>query len=381
MKGRTVIIVAAIAVILGAIVLIVEKPFSSDSGEEAAPDSLQAVESVPVFDKVSEENCFRIEISSMDGRTTASLARKGDMWYTDPERGYPADETKIDRIFEALADVEQGEVASVNPDNHPRFEVDKLTGKHVTFYDKNSNVLEDVIIGKMGSNYMSRTTYVRKAGSDRVLSVKAFLMNSFRPGQENWRKRAIFDYQPDEITAFTIEQPGEPEIELAKFSSGEWTCVSPPDIQLKDDVGRNISNAFSRLRASDFVDDYPLKSDKEYGLDQDAVKITASLKDYSSTPTLFIGKENPEKKGRWFVRAKDQHTVYLVSKYTHDRLVRTPEDLEPTPTPVPTPKLEDDVREQMEKRKEEVENMSEQERKEAVQKKINELMKQNNPNP
>lgn len=380
MKGKSVYLVALIAIILVAIVLIVEKPFDNRTESTGTPDSLEGIKRVPVFDNVTAEDCNRIEIYQMDGRTSTTITRLNDTWYTNPVRKYNADKKKIDRIFETLVKAEEGEVVSRNPQNHMKFQVDKVTGTRVRFFAGGEDLLEDVYVGKMGMNYMSPSTYVRKEGSDEVLLVNGYMMSLFQAGDENWRERTIFDLEPEKITGFTLRQPGEPPIKLARLASDEWTCLSPKNLQIKKELGTRMLNTFARLRASEFIEDYPQKPYDEYGLGKDAYTFSASLKDYSSTPTLYIGKESEKRRTQWYVRAEGQETVHLIYKYNKDNLQKTLADIIPTPTPTPAPEkspgedLMEKVRKETEKKAEELEKMTEEEKNEAAREKLDEIL-------
>ena len=136
-------------------------------------------------------------------------------------------------------------------------------------------------------------------------------------------------------------------------------------------------NSFAHLRAASFIKDYPQKPYEEYGLGKDAYTISASLKDYSSTPTLYIGKEAKSPRDQWYVRAKGQDTVYLIYRYVHDSLTKTLKDIEatPTPTPSPNPSLKKQAEKEIKHRREAVSKMSEKEKKAAAKKKIEQILK------
>jgi uncharacterized protein DUF4340 len=377
MKGKTVYIIAAIAIILAGIVYFVEKPLEKASAGKSTPDSLESIKRITLFKGVSSDDCSSIDISKFDGSSTATVTKIDDVWYANAERKYIASEDNIKRLFDTIEKVGEGEVYSNNPKNHIKFQVDKMTGTRVKFYDNSGNLLDDVFVGKMGSNYMSPTTYVRKADSDEVISVSGFMMNLFQTGEDSWRERTIMKIESDDITGFTIKAPGEKPLKLAKLASDEWTCLSPENIQIQKSIGTSMVNSFSRLRASEFVNDFPQKPYKDYGLVDDAWIIKASLRDYSSTPTLYIGKESIENKNQWYVKSEDQDTVHLIYKYNRDSLAKTLKDIKPTPTPIPTPKdIVEKIKKEAEEKRKEIEAMTEEEKKEAVQKKLDEMMKQ-----
>ncbi|MBN1901639.1 DUF4340 domain-containing protein [Candidatus Sumerlaeota bacterium] len=381
MKGKSVYIIALIAIILVVIVLLAEKPFQQSTEVESTPDSLKTIERLPVLEKVSSENAFKIQIFRGDGGTSTTLVKVDDQWFVNPERRYSASKNNTQRIFDALKDIKDGEVVSTNPENHVKFQVDGITSTRVKFFGKNNETLADVYVGKMGMNYMSPSNYIRNAGSDDVLSVEASLTYLFQVGDEAWRERTIFSHDPSSITSFTIREPGKSPIKIARMASDEWTCLEPDMFMIRKDIGNRMASSFARLQASSFVEDWPQKSFEEYGLDSDALSLTASLKDYSSTPTLYIGARNEDERNQWYVRAEGQETVYQIYQYARDSLVKTLEELKPTPTPTPTPEsspteasLTEKVREETLKKAEDIQGMTEEEKQEAIQEKLDEII-------
>lgn len=387
MKGKSVYIIALIAMILVVIVLITEKPFKPPAEVESTPDSLQSIKRIPVFEKLSSDDCYKIRIFKGEDRTSSTLVKVNDAWYVNPERLYPASKTNAQRIFDTLKDVKEGEVISNNPENHIKFQVDEKTSTRVKFFGKNDDLLSDVYVGKMGMNYMSPSTYLRKVGSDEVLIVDAYMMSVFSIGDEAWRERTIFSYSPEDIASFTIREPGKPPIKLARMASDEWTCLEPEMFMIRKDVGIRMASSFARLQASTFIDDFPQKPFEEYGLGTDALTVSASLKDYSSTPTLYIGDMSEGQRNQWYVRGEGQDAVYLIYKYTRDSIVKTLEELQPTPTPTSTPissptqaPLIEKLQEEAKNKAEEVEGMTEEEKQEAIQKKLNEILEKSREN-
>ncbi|HOE64637.1 MAG TPA: DUF4340 domain-containing protein [Candidatus Sumerlaeota bacterium] len=377
MKTKNVILIAIIAAILVIIVLVSEKPFQDKAGQKT-PDRLEAPKKVSLFQKIKADDCYQIQIFQMDGMSSSTLKKLDGVWYTNPERKYPAAKKNVERIFETLGNSGEGEVVSKNPENHIKFQVDKLTGTRVKFFDKSNASIGDYYIGKMGPNYMNPITYVRAEGSDEVVAIPGMMMGLFQAGEDNWREREIFDIKSEDITGFTLQHPNQPPIKLGRLASDEWTCLSPKSFQIKKEDGSRIVNSFAHLRASGFIKDYPQKPYEEYGLGTDAFAISCSLKDGSSTPTLYIGHESKEQSNQWFVRAEGQDTVYFVYQYIRDSFMKTLDDLEAKPTPTPAPPQPVDqeaLQERARKTAEELNAMSEEEREAAIQKKIDDILK------
>jgi len=136
-------------------------------------------------------------------------------------------------------------------------------------------------------------------------------------------------------------------------------------------------NTFAHLRAANFIKDFPQKPDEEYGITT-GTKVIATLKDASSTPTLYIGYESKDMPNQWFVRAEGQEPVYLIHKYMRDSLSKTLSELEATPTPTPKPRPvtdQEQLKKEAEKTAARLKNMTEEERQAETQKRINEILK------
>jgi hypothetical protein len=322
MKPRNALIIFIIAIALVILLLIFENPFS---GRQMTPSEGTGIEKVEIFQGVTADNCAKIEISRFDGRTTASLSKMDGVWYTNAENGHVADAKVVEAVFNALTGVGEGEVVSRNPENQPKFGVDKMLGTHAKFYDSAGNLLEDVFVGRSRSrDFMS--SYVRKDGSNEVLKVSAMLPYLFeRGGQEAWREHTIFDFDPGQIVAINIESAKD-RYNLLKYASGEWELIEPKKLPAERTVAEQVSRVLARLRAIGFEDNEENKPLSEFDLHIPRFIVTASLQDYSTTPVLYIGKEDSEREGRFFAKRPDREQIYLISKYQAEAFTTKPSE-------------------------------------------------------
>jgi hypothetical protein len=325
MKSRNALLLLGVAIVLVVAFLVIEKPLSEKPS--SLPSGEAEITRVPIFQNVSADACTRIDISQFDGRTTATLLKADDTWFVDRERKREADTRTLTQLFQAISNIKEGEVVSHNPANHPRFQVDPLTGTRATFRDTHDNVLADVVIGKMASDFGS--TYVRKANSDDVLKVSGMLTHLVsRRGPDAWRDHMICDFSPETITAFVLKGANE-TIRLKKFADGTWQIVSPV-VQTADAAaaGRFVGS-FARLRAASFEDNEEEKPLKQFGLDPPQFSVQASLQDYSSTPTLLIGNEKEKPKGQFYAKREAKNQIYLIPSFQLDMLRKSVADFLP----------------------------------------------------
>jgi hypothetical protein len=318
MKPKTALAIFSLAIALVILLLLFENPFSS---REGWLEKGMAIEKVKLFTDVTPDTVSRIDVSRFDGRTTATLEKVGGVWYANAAKKQAADARAIGAIFGAVAGVREGEVVSRNPENQPKYGVSGMLGVHVKFYGENGKVLEDVFLGRGGAgDFMS--SYVRREGSTNVLRVAAMLPMLFeRGGEDAWREHSILDYPPENIIALTIKDKDE-HYRLLKYASGDWELAEPKKEPLDRAAAEQVTRTFAQLRASGFEDNEAAKPPSDFGLENPHVVVTASLKDYSTTPVLYIGEESPTAKGRYFAKRPDHDQIYLISQYQVDAFTK-----------------------------------------------------------
>jgi len=329
MKSKSTLIYLLSAIILLAILLLFENPFSKT--EEKIKDELK-VKKVKVLDKVSEADTSKIFISRDDGRTTATLYQVNNNWYINEEGTYAAEKITLRTIWESLSKIKQGEVVSTNPQNYERFNLGK-NATNVTFYDKGGKVADEIIIGKNGPDYQS--SYIRRPNKDAVLKVPGMLTYIFSRGGPNaWREREMIKQDINNVTTLNITGP-DTKTKIVKLADESWEVFEPKKISAMKEKIESAVRGFSNLRAVDFEDNLNKKPLSEFGLNPPVWTISTYLKDHSSTPTLFIGKS--ESQDRYYAKVKDKNQLFLINKFNFNQFCQKYDYYLPTPTPLPAP--------------------------------------------
>jgi hypothetical protein len=328
MKPKNALILFIIAVVLVVLLLLFENPFTSG---RAKPIKGMAIEKVKVFAGVTRDSVAKIEISRFDGMSTSTLVKVNGVWCVNPEKKHVAEAKAVEAVFATLDSAREGEVVSRNPENLPKFGLNKMLGVHVGFFDSQGRLLEDVLIGRGGGRADFMSSYVLKAGSKDVIKVSAMLPFLFdRGGEEAWREHTIFDVAPEDIVALDI-QGREGSYKLLKYASGDWELVEPKKQPVERTAVEQITRVFGRLRATGFEDNEAAEPLSEFGLDKPHVIVTAQMKDHSTTPVLFIGVESPKAKGQTFAKRPDRDQLYLIAQYQVDAFTTKPADFLKTP--------------------------------------------------
>lgn len=116
---------------------------------------------------------------------TVTLRRADGGWTVD---GRPADSAAVARLWTALADAADAEIASTNPDNHGRLGIDDASATAVAFI-AGADTLARLLVGDAGP--YSPSAYVRPAGGDTVSLARGELRTLVRRGADEWRDRTI----------------------------------------------------------------------------------------------------------------------------------------------------------------------------------------------
>jgi hypothetical protein len=230
---------------------------------------------------------------------------------------FPADDEAIGKALDNLRAARLESVVSTNIEKRPLFGVDENEGVTLRLEDANGEVVTEFVIGRQGPDPF--TGYLLRRGEEEVLLVSPSLGGVFARGVSGWRDRKIVKVGREAVTGVVIRD-GDEVLTLTTEEAGEWNIEGrAADRQLVEDyLDRVVS-----LKASAFAaeGELPLA-----GLDEPSAAITLAAGEESLT--LFLGAQKEEARQR-YLRAGDDGTVYLVSRYTADSLLREEADFSP----------------------------------------------------
>jgi len=300
---RNFYVLLIILALLVIIALIMERPFGKGEGKK---------EEVlfPGFDRAQVE---KVEIT--ENGETVELKREGDEWVVSTARGYPADGTAVDRMFDEMDEMTTKELISENPDKHPKFKVNE-DGIEVKMLGKNDKTLAHFFVGKMGPDYIS--TYVRRADSKKVYLIPRTLRPVFGKGKTGWCDKKVVSFNVDDVSEIELEDSGA-LISLKRTEKG-WEMTKPQKAEADKEAVEEILRTLSNFRADDVE---IKKSEIECGLDVPSSRVTIKLKD-GTKKTLRFGKEQ---NSRRYLKAEGKDQIFVVYKYRISKIFKRPDDL------------------------------------------------------
>ena len=308
MKKKQLLTLGGIFVFLLLLVLIFENPFRKSEYEKKVD------EATVLFPKFDKEQVVKIEIVAKG--ETSTLTKQDDKWFVTSMDNYPADMEAIDELFTKVAEFNNANKVSDNPEKQVEFQVDS-TGIEAKLTDVNEKMLAHLFVGKNTPGFLS--SYVRAADSKDVYIAKGYLQGVFDKSTRTWKDRTIFNFNKGIVTQIDITSPEE-SIELRIDAENKWQMLQPTAAAVVQNEIDNLLNSLSQLKTDDFAETKELS---EYGLDSPTSSISAILND-GSTQTLHIGNEDG---GKLYVKSNEKEQVFRLFKSNVDNLIKKSDKL------------------------------------------------------
>jgi len=233
MKRNTLILVGILAILIIAVVLVLQRP-----GERSV--SADGSELLVSYDSAAVD---KIVVTSTSGTTI--LQREGAGWMlTSPVRA-KADDAGIHQLLSKGRMIALKAMVSSNPQKQAMFQVDSA-GTLVRMH-AGGNEQVAFRIGKTGSTYTE--TYVRREGSNDVFLADGMLLYLFVKQSRDWRDKAILRIPQESIKSVRYHY-GDTTFVLA-FQDSVWKIDGTP---ATDYTVRGLLGALATFSADDFID-------------------------------------------------------------------------------------------------------------------------------
>ncbi len=249
--------------------------------------------------------------------STTTIKKEGDKYKVVAPVSYAADENVAKQAFETVEKLEFGDIVSDQKAKHGEFEIEDGKALRV-IVKKGDQALTEFLIGKsVGGN-----TLVRLPGKDEVWTGIGSYRYNFDRDTTNWRDKTITKFTQGDAEKIEVKGKGDARVVVKNDGGDKWSVLesSLPIPKLDNSVPTGIASALSSLVTNEFADD--AKPDQT-GLASPETTVTVFLKGGKSA-TLLVGN----KKGTddTYVKTSDAPQVYLVKRYSIDRVDKRPID-------------------------------------------------------
>jgi hypothetical protein len=170
--------------------------------------------------QVSPQASDRVLVAGGDSQT--ELVRLGDAeqasWFVDDQ---PVFLPRLEQFWQAVDDLYDAQLVSVNPANHPRLGVVDGESIEVSFFIGGRSLQEKFIVGEWKPDV--RLCYVRRAGHEETYGVPCPAGNIFEPDPDRWKNPVVASIPPNEIREIQYTYADEAFV-LRPDDEGEWAA-------------------------------------------------------------------------------------------------------------------------------------------------------------
>jgi hypothetical protein len=203
--------------------------------------------------QVSPQASDRVLVAGGDSQT--ELVRLGDAeqasWFVDDQ---PVFLPRLEQFWQAVDDLYDAQLVSVNPANHPRLGVVDGESIEVSFFIGGRSLQEKFVVGEWQPDV--RLCYVRRAGHEETYGVPCPAGNIFDPDPDRWKNPVVTSIPPNDIREIQYTYRDEAFV-LRPDEEGEWAAYAEDGSENPIDplALNSIIGTLQLVVASGFADD------------------------------------------------------------------------------------------------------------------------------
>lgn len=321
MKSKQILAALVLLVVLGGLT------WSLYTDESANVDK----ETVPALAEQGADQYDRITIKK--GERLIELKREGTgPWNLAIEPPFPADESSMKSLTDALAKLKLAEVVSSSAGDPATYELDPENAVEVTAWQGQVEKRKFTLGKSTTSGY---NTFIQLPGDPKIYLTDKSIRYQFDKDEKAWKNKTMVKFDTQEAarldmvaegTMFSLEshveaapeggEGAEPEAGTAPPEKGKVVWVMSEEILPVDQAKlQGLLSTFSSLRATDIVDGM---TEEAAGLDQPWAEAEVELKD-GTVHKVVIGNSVDETTNNRYARVEGKPYVYVLPKYTAEK--------------------------------------------------------------
>ncbi len=340
MQVKTIIILAVILVVLLGLAIIASRktqppPPSKDAHELYFSDFIPQMAGRIILEKPARED----EKEKQEPEKVEVVKLEiGDEWVVANRYNYPAQESQINSVLDALENLKRGEVFSSKKETHRQFEVSADKALHLRVDGSVGGVMADFYIGKSAGG---REFFARESGNDEVRRLN---ISPFQTSMQKWLNTSCFDdFQADNVTGIAVETPEftywlrkdeieEPDPKCASKTvrRAVWKLLEPEEKEAKKGAGEALAGSLAKLSLQDIAG---VEVKSEYGFDNAALVVAAAVTGRGNEDVVVtFGKLTEVRKEKlYYVQISGKKHIFLLPESTIKQFTRKLDDLREKP--------------------------------------------------
>ena len=250
----------------------------------------------------------KVEVVRPDG--TLVLEERDDGWWLANEN-VRASRSMVSRVKHQLHDLTARATIEQGADDAALYGLG-ASAIHVTLTMRDGSVTK---FDAGDPNPTGVSFYVRRAGDDRVFTVKKSAVDYYSLALDEFRERRFASFDSKDVDALDATLPDGVHLAFQRGANGVWDMLAPTKMAADEGAVRGLLGRVSALKAVEFVQTPEAGADlAAYGLDAPRARI--SLR-FSGKPalTLLVGKRTGTTEGdlplAW-AKLEDEPAIYVV---------------------------------------------------------------------
>ena len=306
MRSRSLLILAAIVVGIGAFILLWERHQpSSDERAELADKVLPGL----VPDDVRE---IRIE----GGQATVRLVRSGEAWRLQAPIRFDADSSRVNTLLTTLENLEADR----------RLGLDEVEGSDYGLAEPAYRVTlvgpddRETVLAVGDETALGSDRALQVGGSDEIAITSGWFVSDLDRSVDDWRSRDVVDVFADQVASLEVLRGGD--VVRAVRVDDRWRLLSPLNDLADRDHVRNVISDLNALRIEEFVDGEVDLG--EMGLDAPEVQVMIIPSEGGEPARLEFGATRTVDGATQVACRRGDFDVFWVNDVARIRLTKAP---------------------------------------------------------
>ena len=196
---------------------------------------------------------------------TVTVARAADGWVLPDADDFPVDGDKVEEVLDKIAAMDTRRLVASNPANFARLEVKDDDFRRKLTLEAGEKSAELVLGGSGGVD----TSYVRRAGEDKVYLGVGINSWELSTQVSTWLDASYVNVPPDDVLAFTVKNA---QGSFTFLRDGEnWTYAGLTEGETFEDT--KMPSMLRNAATVRLIEPLGLEAREEYGLDEPQVTV------------------------------------------------------------------------------------------------------------
>jgi hypothetical protein len=302
-RGRSFLLLLAIAAAIGGYVWFVEMKRDPDASTEAPREKLFTTDAAQIQE---------VRLTNEAGEQS-TLRRAGERWSLVEVPGATVDEAEAGNIATGFASLEASRIVDEQPPSLAEYGLEKP--RMTASFTDAAGTQHTLLIGN--KTPAGGDLYAKLADSARVVLIGAWLEETFNRSRFDLRDKSVLTFASDAVGSLTLTSQNR-TITLVR-RAGVWTMTAPSESPADDAAVDALLGRLASEKMLSIVDE-------RAAVDTRLAKPSASVAITAGPTRAVLEIGGPAGEGRVYARNPSRDLVFTVDASLADEIRKTPEE-------------------------------------------------------